>query len=143
MTRRPLRYAFGALGAALAMGLTALTAGAPGAGAQSGEFRRGPDPTNASVVYLGGSAGSGSLLKSSTGGASWSAIDSGGTSPHADQHCATFDANGLLVEGNDGGVWRLTNPNVGSISWTDLNGTGSTAIIGSADTRRRLRAATT
>ena len=35
----------------------------------------------------------------------------GGTSPHADSRDMVFDANGNILQGNDGGIYRLTNPN--------------------------------
>src|SRR4030095_4740853 len=34
----------------------------------------------------------------------------GGTVPHADSRDMMFDANGNLLESNDGGIYRLTNP---------------------------------
>src|SRR5206468_9783539 len=49
-------------------------------------------------------------------------VGADGHGPHADHHGIGFDANGRLLDGNDGGIWRLDNPNVGSIHWTDLNG---------------------
>jgi predicted dienelactone hydrolase len=49
MTRRPLLSAFAALLATLGLVVTGLVAGTTGAGAQTGEFRRGPAPTNTSV----------------------------------------------------------------------------------------------
>jgi hypothetical protein len=79
------------------------------------------DPVNPDIVYLGGSSGSNAIQKTSNGGASWSAIGTGGTSPHADHHAMAFDAAGRLLDGNDGGIYRLNNSNVGSISWQSLN----------------------
>src|SRR5262249_27166649 len=46
-----------------------------------------------------------------------------------DHHGIGFDANGKLLVGTDGGIWRLDNPNVGSILWTDLNGTSATNAL--------------
>jgi len=40
-------------------------------------------------------------------------------SPHPDHHAIAFDANGLLLDGNDGGIFRLDNPSVPT--WADLN----------------------
>ncbi|WP_435005956.1 WD40/YVTN/BNR-like repeat-containing protein [Tundrisphaera lichenicola] len=34
----------------------------------------------------------------------------GGTSPHADSRDMVFDANGNILQGNDGGIYRLVNP---------------------------------
>src|SRR5262249_49484807 len=52
--------------------------------------------------------------------------------PHTDYHALAFDANGKLLAGNDGGIWRLSDPTIpvpGSnppsppynIHWTNLN----------------------
>ena len=83
-------------------------------------------PSNASTVFAGGSSNSGSpnLIESTNGGASWSDIssDSSGNSPHTDVHALVFDANGKLLSGTDGGIWRLNNPAPASLSWQDLNG---------------------
>jgi hypothetical protein len=86
------------------------------------------DRTNANVVYGGGAAGSNTIVKSSDGGATWSAIGTGadGNGPHVDHHAIAFDALGRLLDGNDGGIWRLDNANVASLQWTDLNGNLST-----------------
>src|SRR5207248_1240935 len=86
------------------------------------------NPTNANNVFLAGSAGNNSILETTNGGTSWSDIHTGGSSPHADHHGIGFDANGKLLDGNDGGIWRLENPTVGSISWTNLNGTSAGAL---------------
>src|SRR5262249_32647888 len=41
-----------------------------------------------------------------------------GTSPHADARAMQFDANGNLLQANDGGIFRLTNPNTSATrSW--------------------------
>src|SRR5207249_4273751 len=64
-----------------------------------------------------------SVLESSDGGASWSDITIGadGNGVHVDHHALAFDASGKLLDGNDGGVWRLQNAAVGAIQWADLN----------------------
>jgi hypothetical protein len=84
------------------------------------------DPSNANVVFAGGTSDSGgpAFIESTDGGVSWSSISVGanGNSPHTDHHAIGFDASGRLLDGNDGGIWRLDNSNVGSIAWTDLNG---------------------
>src|SRR5260370_41910113 len=87
-----------------------------------------PADAMANTVYAGGSSNGGSagFVKTSDGGMTWSNITTGtdGNAPHTDDHALGFDHNGLLVDGNDGGVWRLANPIPGMIHWTDLNGTG-------------------
>lgn len=45
-----------------------------------------------------------------------------GTSPHADSRDMDFDNNGNLLQANDGGIYRLNNPNVASRQWDSLNG---------------------
>jgi photosystem II stability/assembly factor-like uncharacterized protein len=91
------------------------------------------DPSNASVVYVGGEnnkAGIGEgaatgFLESTDGGNTWTNIATGPTNksgPHTDQHAFVFDANGKLLAGNDGGIWRLDNPDPKNLGWTDING---------------------
>jgi photosystem II stability/assembly factor-like uncharacterized protein len=88
------------------------------------------DPANADVVYAGGQSGTNSIIRSADGGASWSNLNVGidGNGPHADHHGAAFDANGKLLDGNDGGIWRLDNPLPGSVLWSDLNGVAPNAL---------------
>src|SRR5256712_8797260 len=47
-----------------------------------------------------------------------------GTSPHADSRFITFGRDGSLIEGDDGGIYRLSHPNGvgGSRFWQSLNG---------------------
>jgi len=74
------------------------------------------DPTNADRVYAGGIC----LIASTNGGQSWSAIATGETQgPHRDHHALVFDGAGRLLDGNDGGVWRLDDPD--ALTWTNLN----------------------
>src|SRR5713101_9774962 len=50
--------------------------------------------------------------------------------PHRDHHALTFDANGRLLDGNDGGIWRLFDPDQDDpkqhdphlLNWKNLNG---------------------
>jgi photosystem II stability/assembly factor-like uncharacterized protein len=84
------------------------------------------DPSNPNTVYAGGTTNGGApgIVESINGGVSWTGIFTGTTaiSPHSDSHAMTFDANGKLLEGDDGGIFRLDNPTIGSIAWSDLNG---------------------
>jgi hypothetical protein len=89
------------------------------------------DPADATgnTVYAAGQADPtlyplDSVIKTTNGGTAWSDITQGtnGNQPHVDHHGIGFDANGKLLDGNDGGIWRLDNATVGSIQWTDLNG---------------------
>jgi hypothetical protein len=65
-----------------------------------------------------------SVIESSDGGVTWTDITQGidGSEPHVDNHAMAFDAAGKLLDGNDGGLWRLANANVANTQWTDLNG---------------------
>jgi hypothetical protein len=78
------------------------------------------DPTNANIVYVGGTTnfGGAGIVESTDGGNTWSVIP-GGT--HTDIHAFDFDANGKLLNGNDGGIYRLDNPKPSALKWADLN----------------------
>ena len=82
------------------------------------------DPSNSAIVYVAGSAGTNSILRSTNSGVSWSDISSGGSTPHADHHALVFDAAGRMLDGDDGGIYRLDS--VTPVSWTDLNSNQST-----------------
>jgi photosystem II stability/assembly factor-like uncharacterized protein len=79
------------------------------------------DPTDVNTVYA--SSGGAEIVESVNGGQSWFTLQLGAddTGPHPDHHAFAFDANGKLLDGNDGGVWRLDNPDGRSLHWTDLN----------------------
>jgi hypothetical protein len=89
------------------------------------------DPTNPMIAYVAGSFNGldnsnnfvNQILETTDGGANWSDITVGadGNGVHPDHHALTFDANGKLLDGNDGGIWRLDTPTIGAIHWTDLN----------------------
>jgi photosystem II stability/assembly factor-like uncharacterized protein len=85
------------------------------------------DPSNPSVVYAGGAAGPAfgeppAVIRSADGGVTWSDLDLTGVAvtPHADHHGIAFDANGNLLDGNDGGLFRLDSAS--PVAWSDLNG---------------------
>ena len=87
------------------------------------------DPVDPNVVYAGGAATVNSFIKTVNGGTSWIPISVGvnGFGPHVDHHATAFDANGKLLDANDGGLARLDNAT--AIQWTSLNGTaGLTAL---------------
>jgi hypothetical protein len=54
------------------------------------------------------------------------AIPSGGTasgtSPHADSREMVLDANGNLIETDDGGIYRRTSPSTNTGDWSSING---------------------
>ena len=82
------------------------------------------DPSNASVVYVGGTSNNGgpNIAQSVDGGTTWTNIGGGANAPHTDEHAMVFDKNGKLLSGSDGGIWRLENPTPGQIAWSNLNG---------------------
>lgn len=107
------------------------------------------DPTNADIVYVGGDRqpcfseavnfnqcfpnGSGALdysgrLFRGTVGASpaWAPLTHGGagnnSSPHADSRGMSFDANGDLIEVDDGGIYKRVAPRTSNGVWLSLNG---------------------
>jgi photosystem II stability/assembly factor-like uncharacterized protein len=91
------------------------------------------DPTDVNTVYLAGQSGANSIRKSVDGGTTWSAIGTGGQSPHPDHHALVFAADNRLLDGNDGGIWRLENPVVGQIQWSSRNANlGSIQFVGVA-----------
>jgi hypothetical protein len=99
------------------------------------------DPTDPNVVFISGDRqdipnpngcgnftgntfrGDASLLP----GSPWQSVDcngANGTSPHADSRRMAFDANGNLLEADDGGIYRLVDPNnrLGQRQWVSVNG---------------------
>jgi len=102
-------------------------------------------PTNANMVFAGGVVNYSALVYedlralvgSLDGGVTFHDYSVGAhyLGPHTDLHALTFTADGgELLDGNDGGVWRLENPSVvpihqddvgtadlGNLQWTDLN----------------------
>jgi photosystem II stability/assembly factor-like uncharacterized protein len=80
------------------------------------------DPTNSAIVYAAGAAGPNSMLRSINSGVAWTDISHIGivVQPHVDHHGVDFDANGKLLDGDDGGIYRLDNPTVPT--WANLNG---------------------
>jgi autotransporter-associated beta strand protein len=80
---------------------------------------------NPSTVFVGGSVNNaateaGQILETSDAGQNWRDVSVLGTGgPHTSQHAMALDANGNLLVGNDGGIWRL---NTATSTWTDLNG---------------------
>jgi len=103
---------------------TDLTAGTPNYMGSQGWFDTTliVDPTNSAIVYAAGAAGANSMLRSTNSGANWTDISHTDVmvQPHVDHHGVDFDANGKLLDGDDGGIYRLDNPT--EPTWTNLNG---------------------
>ncbi len=106
------------------------------------------DPNDPDIVYIGGDrqprtnndAGgfpnaigafsfSGRLFRGDINesfGSEWTPIThvgtSNGSAPHPDSRDMAFDANGALLQTDDGGIYRRTSPLTGSGQWVDMNG---------------------
>ena len=78
-----------------------------------------------------------SLVGTTDGGATFHdfSLGKGYVGPHTDTHALTFTPDGKILDGNDGGIWRLENPTVtnptppttnvvnnSNIRWKDING---------------------
>ena len=60
------------------------------------------------------------------GATAWSAVtgtNAAGTGPHADSRELVFDRQGSILEGDDGGIYRLQTPGAPGRVWQSLNGT--------------------
>jgi hypothetical protein len=104
------------------------------------------DPANASIVYIGGDHAVVGEFGATTGGGrlfrcdASSAPDSqcvhlthssavgppgggtlNGTWPHADSREMVFDANGDIIEADDGGVYRRTSPRTNQGDWFSIS----------------------
>jgi hypothetical protein len=89
------------------------------------------DPADATLVYVSGDtfAGGpffGNLARGDSDDGSWTAISRSlntlFTAPHADSRDMAFDANGNLLEADDGGVFRLNSPSGLVSTWNNANG---------------------
>ncbi len=85
------------------------------------------DPSNPNVLYGAGTGDSSQLnrvIESTDAGATWNdiTVDASGVQPHTTSEALAFDASGLLLDGNTGGIWQLQNPNPNNFSWSDING---------------------
>ncbi|MEO7917744.1 MAG: hypothetical protein ABIR16_08885 [Dokdonella sp.] len=91
------------------------------------------DPANANVVYISGDRISASPFTGNVqrGNASLPlgsqftithGSGGGGTSPHADSRAMAFDANGNLLQSDDGGIYRRTSPSTSSGTWGSVIG---------------------
>ncbi|HRD73895.1 MAG TPA: hypothetical protein PK027_02475 [Aquimonas sp.] len=110
------------------------------------------DPSNPQLVYVGGDrqpyfgegvSGSGNYFPNSIGardysgrlfrgdaslpvGTGWTPLTHSGTSnnsaPHADSRDMAIDAAGNVIETDDGGIYKRTQPGSATGSWVSLNG---------------------
>ena len=91
------------------------------------------DPSNPNVVYVSGDritagpfTGNVARLDASLalGSQNTFVVDAGAnnTAPHADSRAMAFDANGNLLESDDGGIYRLSNPGTAARAWGSVIG---------------------
>jgi protocatechuate 3,4-dioxygenase beta subunit len=86
------------------------------------------DPGDDKIVYAGGTTdanGKNGIIRGVDSGSNtftWTDLTggSGVHGPHNLHHAFAFDKDKRLLDGNDGGIWRLDNTS--PITWTDLNG---------------------
>ncbi len=78
------------------------------------------NPTNPNIVVTAGNV---NLYRTTDGGATFTSIntDASGFGPHVDHHALVYDSAGRLLNGNDGGIWRLSTVSPTG-TWSDLNG---------------------
>ena len=91
------------------------------------------DPVNANLVYISGDRITGSPFTGNVvrGDASLPlglqfaithGAGGGNTSPHADSRALAFDANGNLLESDDGGIYRRSSPTLPTGTWASVIG---------------------
>lgn len=82
-------------------------------------------PTNPNEVFVGGAYGS-FVYRTMDGGSHWIDVTKGanGFFLHADMHALAFSSDSsVLYAGNDGGVWRASQPTATPMPWNELNDT--------------------
>lgn len=97
------------------------------------------DPTDPNRIFAAGQINLPipDIIESPNGGASWFGLSAGNFPPHTDHHALVFDAIGRLLDGNDGGIWRLNDSDVtnfpNNLVWQDLNtNLSTTQMVGVA-----------
>ena len=100
-------------------------------GMQTGNFSFVADPVDPNITFVSGDRGTsnnaGDIFRVDAGANSYTSVANGGannTAPHPDSRFMVFDTNGpnrVLIETNDGGIYRLDDPN-GSPTWNSANG---------------------
>lgn len=92
------------------------------------------DPTDSNIVYVAGDRitsgpytgnvqrGNASLAPGSQFASIVNAGAANNSAPHADSRDMAFDANGSLLQADDGGVYRRTSPRLSTGAWQSVNG---------------------
>lgn len=89
------------------------------------------DPTTQGLVYVGGDTQPvapfvGNLFAGNANTGIWNPIVLGGTpdgsAPHPDSRVMVFDNNNNILQGDDGGIYRLLNPASNNRQWVSMNG---------------------
>ena len=91
------------------------------------------DPANANLVYISGdritsSPYTGNVVRGDASlplGTQFTithGAGGGNTSPHADSRAMAFDANGNLLQSDDGGIYRRTSPTLPTGTWVSVIG---------------------
>lgn len=91
------------------------------------------DPTDANLVYLSGdriTVGpfTGNVVRGNFANAAGSQFtnimdaNAGNTAPHADSRSMVFDANGNLLQSDDGGIYRRSSPTSSAGTWSSVIG---------------------
>ncbi len=91
--------------------------------------------TSDTIVYAGGQSQlnfpfTGNIMRGDSVANTWTPVAPGPTSlssPHADSRGMIWDGT-TIIEVDDGGIYRLTNPDTAASTWASMIGTGSTAI---------------
>ena len=94
------------------------------------------DPTNSGVVYVSGVNDGNNLAPvfrvTSSGATSLTGAGNtgDGSAPSTDSRAITFDHNGNLVFGSDGGIWSRSSPTTSTGIWKGLNSAGTSGSAG-------------
>jgi Ca2+-binding RTX toxin-like protein len=104
----------------------------PGNQGALGNLSIAADPNNDNLVYIGGDTQPtpgpfpGNLFVGDRNTGIWTSIvqaSANGTAPHADSRNLVFDANGNLIDADDGGIYSLSDPSSSVLRvWRPLDG---------------------
>src|SRR5206468_319733 len=94
------------------------------------------DPTSPNRLFIAGDSDPTSVegdvwRVDVSSGTAWTQVTlagAGNTAPHSDSRNMAFDASGSIIDVDDGGVYRLTNPNATNRAGVSLNGSGSNGL---------------